>query len=162
MDWSRAGLTEAGFTGWVPFADLPAHRPPAETGVYLVYRPGTELPQYVDPSPAGWFHGRDPSVSESVLAGKWVTGAGVVYIGKAGGSRGLNGRLSAYRRHGEGRRAAHWGGRYVWQLADAAQLLVAWKTADNVGALEHQLIAQFIADHGQRPFANLNDGSPGV
>jgi hypothetical protein len=29
--------------------------------------------------------------------------------------------------HGRGELAGHWGGRYIWQLSDSADLIAAWK-----------------------------------
>jgi hypothetical protein len=53
----------------------------------------------------------------------------------------------------------HWGGRYIWQLADAAELLVAWRELDDAGTArndERRLLERFAElHHGQRPFANL-------
>lgn len=68
------------------------------------------------------FTGFVPSVSIDELQRTWVPGAEVVYLGKSGD---LRRRLNAYRRHGAGQRVGHWGGRYIWQLADRDLLLVA-------------------------------------
>jgi hypothetical protein len=84
----------------------------------------------------------------------------IVYIGKAGrinGSATLRSRLKQYLAFGEGRAAGHWGGRYVWQLADAENLTVCWKTTDveQAQALEKQMLEAFENEHGKTPFANL-------
>lgn len=63
--------------------------------------------------------------SPSVTVGIVYAGAHTVYLGK--GDK-LRTRLRTYARFGAGDpKAAHWGGRYIWQLADAAELLVAWR-----------------------------------
>lgn len=82
----------------------------------------------------------------------------MVYVGRAAGRRGLNGRLNAYRRQGQGRNAGHSGGAYIWQLADSDTLLVAWRTTPEspAGQAEAELIAEFTALHGALPFANRN------
>jgi hypothetical protein len=93
-----------------------------------------------------------------------VDGATVLYIGKASGGahgrRGLRKRLDEYRRQGRGEPAGHWGGRYIWQLRDHADLLVAWKATpgedpENVGS---RLISDYIDTYGSRPFANRKVG----
>lgn len=79
----------------------------------------------------------------------------MIYIGKAAV---LRDRLRGYMRFGEGKPAPHWGGRYIWQLADAKSLLVCWKaTPDEAPRLvERRLIQEFCAQYGKRPFANLS------
>lgn len=51
----------------------------------------------------------------------------------------------------------HQGGRYLWQMKRAADLLVAWKEAEELEprALEIQYLERFKAAHGRLPFANL-------
>ncbi|MGH3984198.1 MAG: hypothetical protein ACREX8_06905 [Gammaproteobacteria bacterium] len=116
-------------------------------------RPARVEPTFVETSPAGWFKGKDPSVSVDELQSAWVPGAEVLYIGKAGD---LRRRLNEYRRHGAGQRVGHSGGRYIWQLDDTDLLLVAWQlTADlDPEDVESRLIAEFVTSYGQRPFAN--------
>ncbi|MFJ6294711.1 hypothetical protein ACIQJX_15290 [Streptomyces griseoviridis] len=96
------------------------------------------------------------------LGDAWVDGASVVYIGKAAGQYGLNQRLADYRRHGAGLLAGHWGGRYIWQLADSDALLVAWwpMTEDDAGEAEQDLIDEFKELYGGAlPFANLRNNA---
>jgi hypothetical protein len=81
------------------------------------------LPTFVQPSPAGWFKGEDPSVPDARLRIQWVQGAHVLYIGKADL---LRRRLAQFARFGAGEPVGTSGGRRIWQLADADDLLVAW------------------------------------
>lgn len=164
VDWSRRGLEAAGFLGFVPFADLDQAQVPRASGVYLVARPGFDVPRFLPSSPAGWFKGRDPSVPMPVLRANWVAAASVLYIGKAAGGttgqRGLRRRLGEFRRHGHGKPTGHWGGRYIWQLEDSDLLLVCWQATsdEDPEQVEAELLARFVTDHGALPFANLKRG----
>jgi hypothetical protein len=155
-NWTREGLEEIGFVGWVPFRGLQAARVPTTEGVYVVVRTSTDLPVFLDASPAGWFKGKDPTVLPATLHSEWVSGASVIYLGKA---TNLRNRLSSYRRHGGGEPVGHAGGRYIWQVAGSEQYLVAWKETpgEDPGGVETRLIAAFTRDYGSRPFANLTD-----
>ncbi|MGH3780587.1 MAG: hypothetical protein ACRDRO_08130 [Pseudonocardiaceae bacterium] len=157
MDWSRDALVERGFTGFVPFAELPSAGVPSGPGVYVVWRPVSVEPTFVEISPAGWFKGEDPSVPVDTLRSAWVPGAEVVYIGRSGG---LRRRLDDYRRHGAGQPVGHRGGRCIWQLPDPDLLLVAWQPIPDLdpGDVESRLIAEFVTSYGHRPFANLIAG----
>lgn len=162
--WTVEGLQAAGFTGFIPFSALPAAPVPREPGVYIVLRTTDEAPDFLPTSPAGRFRGKDPTATREQLGKKWVIGCHVVYIGTAtGGKKGdrtLQRRLDEYRRHGTGERVAHWGGRYLWQLTDSADLLVCWQasTADDAENLETALLEEFETTHGRLPFANLKRG----
>ena len=86
----------------------------------------------------------------------------IVYIGKAGGMTSkvtLQSRLIQYLKFGMGKNIGHWGGRYIWQLANTDELVICWKPTDEEPRkVETEMIAQFKAEHqGQRPFANLTD-----
>ena len=162
MEFIRGALEEQGFSGFVPLKASDADEVPAAAGIYLVYRPAVTFPVFLPVSGAGHFKGKDPSVSTSALEAAWVAGAQVIYIGKAGlrksGKGGLRRRIGEYRRFGAGEPIGHWGGRYVWQLADNSDLLVAWRVTaatEDPGAAESALIEQFVARYSALPFANL-------
>lgn len=157
--WSRVGLVNAGFVGFLPLATLPPAEVPKLPGIYVVLREPATAPTFLAQSVAGRFKGVDSTVETAVLETAWVTESPVLYIGKAnwGAKRdGLRRRLGQYRGHGAGGAVGHRGGEYIWQLGDSAELLASWKTTedDDVQRLETAMIDDFEARYGRWPFAN--------
>ncbi len=160
----RTWLVDQGFTGFVSVANLCKSRAieiPTLSGVYAVLRESIESPDFLPQSIGGHFKGKDPTVSHSILAKSWVHESQVIYIGKAGyinKEPSIQKRVLQYLDFGQGKPIGHWGGRYVWQLADSAELLFAWQaTSSDIEprTMEHDLIAKFERATGQLPFANL-------
>ena len=158
--WTREALVEGHFVGFLPFSALSLSDVPALPGVYAVLRTSEALPRFVEQSPAGRLKGKDPSASIETLAAKWVDGPQVLYIGKAttgsAGRRGLQKRLDDFRRFGAGEAVNHPGGRYLWQLADKDELLVAWNaTYEDAATVESRMLGDFVNRYDALPFANL-------
>lgn len=163
---NRKYLQTQGFEGFKTMGELmdgAMTQIPAQKGVYVVLRESELAPQFLTEGTGGFFKGKNPNVPISELKANWVEGTPVVYIGKAGGagcSATLQKRLGQYLRFGQGANIGHWGGRYIWQLADSRDLVVCWKplTNEEPREVEHRMIADFKATHtGKRPFANLKD-----
>lgn len=161
VGYSVDGLRDRGFDGFVGVARI-RQQPslvPSGPGVYIVVRDHDEEPIYLDRSPAFWFKGSDPTVPIESLRSRWVAQTSLLYVGKAdagaAGGRGLRTRVGELVAFGAGERAAHWGGRYLWQLAGSSDHLVAWfETADPVD-LENELLVGSMARFGRYPFANI-------
>lgn len=159
MDFSSLdALKEAGFCGFHTVSEMKdglCQRLLDFPGVYIIFRYDDTVPKFLEVGSGGFFKGKDPNVSIDELQANWVPGAHVVYIGKA---TSLKKRLGQYMRFGDGKNVGHWGGRYIWQLADADDLIVCTKlTEEDPRAVEADLIQDFISQYGQRPFANLKD-----
>jgi len=142
-------LDKAGFVGWVPLVGIQATALPKLHGVYVVVRTAESERAFITTN-AAEKGTRAKAYPVTELENQWLTTTPVLYIGKAAGSRGLAQRLVPF-----GRKAtSHSGGRSIWQLADADDLLVAWRIARDASALEMAMIAAFALKFGQRPFAN--------
>lgn len=158
-------LKKDGFTGFVSVASLrnSCSTVPKVGGVYIVLRTSPDAPSFVEPGTGGFHKGRNPNVSVAELRENWVEGTPVIYIGKAGGpdsGSSLEKRIKQYIDFGLGKAVGHWGGRIIWQLKDAADLLIAWKPLPTgIPAVEESgMIQAFKAQNGgKRPFANLRD-----
>jgi hypothetical protein len=84
----------------------------------------------------------------------------VLYIGKGGGDEikvTLQTRLMQYARFGHGKPYTHWGGRHIWQIENAHDLIVCWKPIQDEipRAVEKKYIQLFKDQYGKRPFANI-------
>lgn len=164
-DDEKQKLVDAGFSGFVTIGSLMADIAvvPAMPGVYVVMRKSGEQPMFLQHGTGGFFKGKEPNVGIPVLGRNWVGGTSVVYIGKAGGSKSgatLRSRLEPYMQFGQGKPVGHYGGRYIWQLQDAQDLVVCWKTItdEEPRDVERRMIEKFKNSHnGYRPFANLKD-----
>jgi hypothetical protein len=162
---SVAGLRAMGFEGFGSVRDLrrdDCRSLPRENGVYVLVRAREGEPRFNGRGTAAFWRGQNPNVKVEELAAKWVPGAIVMYVGRAAGTgvRGkLQQRVKRMLRFGEGKNVAHWGGRYVWQLADAYDLQVAWKACKDAVRQEVSLLNSFEAKHAALPFANLRHES---
>lgn len=145
-----------GFTGFVPVEQLrsSASLIPKMQGVYIVIRPSESDPVFLEKGTGGFFNGDDPNVAISELQAKYVHDSVVVYIGKA---TTLHKRIKQLLNFGAGKSVGHWGGRYLWQLADSASLLIAWKTTpmEEPREIEKKMLEGFKSQYGRLPFANL-------
>ena len=158
-------LRKCGFVGFKTVLELmnSCKDIPKEKGVYVVLREKNEKPIILGKRPFDCQEDKYPSYMKSELEAKWVDGTQIVYIGKAGGSdqkTGLNKRLSTYIRFGKGQKAAHGGGRSIWQLGDVKELVVCWRvlSEDEPRCVEERMISEFRELHsGMRPFANRKD-----
>lgn len=150
-------MKDAGFKGFIPVSALRERglkMIPDVPGVYMVLRVSEGAPEFLETGSGGHFKGKNPNVPVAELAANWVDGTPVVYIGKA---TSLRKRISQYVRFGQGKPVGHWGGRYIWQLADAPDLLFCWREVDgDPDAVETELIRAFREAYGSRPFANLS------
>ena len=153
--FTEGELRKEGFSGFAKFKGLDFTRVPQSAGVYVLLRAKDDIPVFLDRSRGGHFKQKDPTFDPSVLTGRWVEGAHCIYIGKAGTS--LRRRLQDFRHYGDGRPVGHQGGRYVWQLADADDFVVAWKTTpgEDSRAVEAALISRFEQLHGAKPLGNI-------
>lgn len=147
--WDRAGLEAVSFAGFVTFAEIPTADIPPRPGIYVVLRTAETAPEILESTVArsGSLYALDD------LRGRWIVGTPIVYIGKADAKAGgLRKRLRQYARRG----SSHQGGRSIWQLADHAELLVAWvETPGEIAEdVEISYRAAFADRFGGWPFAN--------
>lgn len=155
-------LKELGFHGFVTIGTLFKNSSivPKEKGVYIILYPSAIAPKFRTIGSGGHFKGKNPNVSLQELNDNWVENTSIIYIGKAGsesGSATLYSRLKQYLDFGKGKPVGHWGGRYIWQLSLAEELIVCWKTTPEhePSDVENYLIEYFKEQYGKRPFANL-------
>lgn len=156
-------LRRNGFSGFVSAAALRQDltQIPDIRGVYMVVRKIGSQPQFRATGSGGHYKGTDPNVPIEKLRKNWVEETCVLYIGKAGDEHSqatLRSRLRQYLQFGAGKPRGHKGGRYIWQLWDAEDLLFCWKPlpSGNPPKEETALLAAFKGQYeGRLPFANL-------
>ena len=165
MKTKKEQLQKYGFEGFKTILELmnSCKEIPKLMGVYVVLRERNDHPMILEKRPFDCQEDKYPSYSKAELEEEWVEGTHIVYIGKAGGfgqKTELHKRLSTYIRFGKGKKAAHGGGRSIWQLADAQELIICWRvlTDEEPCCVESKIIADFCKKHnGKRPFANRRD-----
>jgi hypothetical protein len=155
-------IRDAGFTGFFPIAALWANHSliPAVKGVYMIVEPFDIYPKFLEKGVGGFFKMKDPNICITDLAGHWIQGCKVLYVGKAGGASSratLRSRLKQYLDFGKGKPVGHYGGRLIWQLEHHQELLVLWKAMPNSDPREEelQLNENFRKHYGRLPYANL-------
>lgn len=156
-------LAAEGFVGFLTVGQL--HRSgcfevPDERGAYLLLR-GSEAPHRILPrSQAPAWRGEDPTRPVEELTARWVEDTALLYAAAAPGSgvrHRLRQRVKRLLRFGHGSVVGHWGGRFVWQLAESSRLVVAWRPCsddEDPHAIVNDLLGRFERTHGVRPFAN--------
>lgn len=161
MPLNKKALKDDGFTGFRPITALEINRIPQHTGIFAVVRPEGFGPRFLAKSTAGIFKKKNPTLPQAGLSAEWVPDADVLFIGKAGpgskGNRGLRRQIQEFVDFGKGKPPGHWDGRLIWQLADAGDLLIAWKEfpAEEINAAQVNFHEAFRQHHGRLPFANL-------
>jgi hypothetical protein len=161
MEWQQT-VAEFDFLGGSSIEDLQTSCKaiPDVAGVYILKRTSQAPVQFLSVGSGGRFRGRNPTVAVSRLEERWISNADVVYIGKAGGDNqraSLRSRIRSFMQFGLGKPCPHWGGRCIWQLADASSLSVFWAATPNEEpkCAESRLIDAFYRSYNQLPFANL-------
>lgn len=151
-------IKEYGFLGFVSVSKLNQDYSiiPDIPGVYYILLPENFKTEFIETGTGGYFKSKNPNVSIETLTNEWVQNANILYIGKA---TSLKSRLKQYMQFGQGKAVGHWGGRYIWQIKNAQNLVVCWKpiTDESPAVLESAMIARFKEIYGKRPFANLKD-----
>ena len=158
MDFRKESLITDGFQEFMSVHDIRIDYKtvPRTKGVYIVYRESLDKPDFAEKGPGGFFKNKDPNVSADTLWKNWIDTANVLYIGQTGSS--LRGRIRLYMRFGNGEPVAKRGGRLIWQLRDAENLLIAYKELPNYIPREYEiyLLNEFrLQNNGKLPFANL-------
>lgn len=147
--WDRAGFEAVGFQGFVPLVGLDIDSLPRRRGVYAVFgSQAAEKPAFLEENPIT----RRKPYTPGKLSMKWLPAQTVVYIGKADAVDGIYGRLGAFSR----KSSSHTGGRALWQLENAHDLVAAWvETPDHVAEIvEKSYLRSFRGQYGSFPFAN--------
>jgi len=159
----RDVLKQIGFVGFISIADLRSSKlesVPNDPGVYVVLREAEDFPKFIQHSTGGIFDKREPTVPIDKLEKAWITETNIMYIGKTGkidGERGIKKRLNEYLDFGAGKSVGHYGGRYIWQLEDANDLIICWLPVidEDPFKVENHMLNDFESKYDRLPFANI-------
>lgn len=163
---TKSELIKKGFTGFKTVDELwkSTESIPKKMGVYVVLYPHNDKPEFKEIGCCGTHKGKNPNVKIEELENNWVENEHIIYIGKAGARNlrtTLARRIKQYLTAGKGENHSHWGGRYIWQIANPQELIFAWKVIPTDAEsqpkeVESKMIQEFKAQHEEkRPFANL-------
>lgn len=145
--WDEPGLAGVGFEGFKLFLSVKPADLPDTPGLYVILRPSLDQAVILPTS-----RKRLKPYAVDDLLGRVVAGTPVVYIGSTIAKTGLRGRVSAFRRQAMN----HSGGRSIWQLRDADDLVCAWvETPDHeADRVEDEYHDAFVKEYAKLPFAN--------
>lgn len=125
---------------------------PDKTGVYFVLVPqGMDIrfrPTAVNRHAP--FYGEDVLLEKYRKCGNKT----IPYIGKASGKKGLHQRLRQYMKYGWNEAVNHKGGRAIWQIEHAENLLLTYEACEEADVREHSLLKEFRDKYDTLPLAN--------
>lgn len=122
-------------------------------GVYIIVRPDSfHKIDFAENSPAGWFKGKNPTVSIEQLKAKWTDDTNILYIGKSETS--VKRRMQQHVRFWNGESVAAWGGRSIAQIQGFEDLEVWYLPCENPSETEKALLNRFKDQYQKLPFAN--------
>ena len=125
---------------------------PTEAGIYRIIVPqGMEI-RFRAPLPEDQ---ENPAYDPARLSEIYKkNGCSILYIGKAGGKRGLRQRLMQYARTLFHNGKSHRGGRAIRQIRGFENLIVECRTCEDCKSEERAELKEFRQLHGNYPVAN--------
>jgi hypothetical protein len=150
--FDRGDIADRGFVGFLPLHTLDRGTLPLGAAVYAVLLPNRCAPLFLNRSPAGWWKGKDPTVSAARMQKEWLSGVDVVYLGKADSLRSRVGLLLDF---AAGQPVRHWGGRLLWQTDVAYEIAWMETPRQDPELVEKAMLREFSGHYRALPFANL-------
>lgn len=136
------------------------HEISAERGLYVIIMQEGSPIEFTEKSCAGIFGQRKPDVAIELLKEQWVSDTLILFIGQAGRkmkSCTIRKKIKKLISYGRGKKEAHFQGRYIWQIRNPFNLLLAWTVFDFDKEIPttYELLDNFFKRHNKAPFANL-------
>ena len=125
---------------------------PSAPGIYFIWLPdGMEI-QFTDQVA----NHHAPLYPIDVLCDKYMSSKEkrLLYIGKASGKKGLCQRIRQYVKYGWNEAVNHKGGRAIWQIINAEQLVLSYEICEDAVSREHELLCKFQEQNHVLPLAN--------